>query len=183
MVFLAYQNLLSRAKVVSGNKNPLRRQNQLHLSRVFKRVNRLANVLKGLNLQKAMWLQSWIGIHTVIWNVILPSRCVAISCTNRQCAFVRRQSAIYHQSCQTKSATVKFQNFHRWSKPYQDAPSVEHVIWLDDNKRQWPHTPKANTKPCSHKPAMSTSLKILMKTPLPQPSIPAVQPAIPKAYF
>ena len=99
-----------------------------------------------------MWLRSWIGIHTVTWNVILPSD-AWLYLANCQCVLSEDKSAIYHQSAKPKALLLN------WISPMikshtQDAPSVEHVIWLDDNNTPMPPLPKANTKPCSHKPAM-----------------------------
>ncbi|MBP0556262.1 AMP-binding protein, partial [Mycobacterium tuberculosis] len=50
---LLIKNLLSRAKVVSGDKKiHYADKTSYTYHEFFKRVNRLANVLKGLNLQK-----------------------------------------------------------------------------------------------------------------------------------
>ena len=73
--------------------------------------------------------------------------------------------------------------FHRWSKAIPKiVPSVEHVIWLMITTPM-PHTPKAMNEAMLAQASDEYEFEDLMKTPLPQPSIPAVQTGNPKGVF
>ena len=116
---LAYQKfIVSRQSGLWQQKNPLRRQNQLHLSWVFQTCQSLSQCLKRLKpTKRRCGCGHGLG-YTPLFGMLFCHPDVWLYLANRQCAFVRRQSAIYHQSCQTKSATAKFRIFTDDQKPY-----------------------------------------------------------------
>ena len=131
---LLIKNLLSRAKVVSGDKKiHYADKTSYTYHEFFKRVNRLANVLKGLNLQKGdvVAVMDWDTHRYLECYFAIPMCGYILQTVNVR---LSEDKVLYTINHAKPKALLLNSEFSPMIKSHtQDAPSVEHVIWLDDN--------------------------------------------------
>ena len=136
---LLIKNLLSRAKVVSGNKKiHYADKTSYTYHEFFKRVNRLANVLKGLNLQKGdvIAVMDWDTHRYLECYFAIPMCGYILQTVNVR---LSEDKVLYTINHAKPKALLLNSEFSPMIKSHtQDAPSVEHVIWLDDNNTPMP---------------------------------------------
>ena len=136
---LLIKNLLSRAKVVSGDKKiHYADKTSYTYHEFFKRVNRLANVLKGLNLQKGdvVAVMDWDTHRYLECYFAIPMCGYILQTVNVR---LSEDKVLYTINHAKPKALLLNSEFSPMIKSHtQDAPSVEHVIWLDDNNTPMP---------------------------------------------
>lgn len=136
---LLIKSLLTRAKVVSNDKQiHYADKSSYRYSEFFQRVNRLANVLKGLNLQQGdvIAVMDWDTHRYLECYFAIPMCGYILQTVNVR---LSEDKVLYTINHAKPKALLLNSEFSPMIKSHsQDAPSIEHVIWLDDNNTPIP---------------------------------------------
>ena len=131
---LLIKQLLNRAKAVSGDQQIVYADKlSYRYSDFFKRVARLANTLKGLGLQQGdvVAVMDWDSHRYLECYFAIPMLGLVLQTVNIRLSDDKILYTLNHAKPKALLLNSEFLPMignHRY-----DAPSIEHVIWLDDH--------------------------------------------------
>lgn len=131
---LLIKQLLNRAKAVSGSQEIFYADKlSYRYDEFFKRVNRLANTLKGLGLKQGdvVAVMDWDSHRYLECYFAVPMLGLILQTVNIRLSDDKILYTINHAKPKALLLNSEFLPMignHRY-----DAPSIEHVIWLDDH--------------------------------------------------
>lgn len=132
---LIIKQLLNRAKIVSTNQT-ISYANKVTYTytEFFKRVNRLANVLKNAGLQPGdvVAVMDWDSHRYLEAYFAVPMSGMILQTVNVRLA---EDKVLYTINHAKPKALLLNAEFEPMAKNYRhDAPSIEHIIWIDDTE-------------------------------------------------
>ncbi|WP_201509260.1 long-chain-fatty-acid--CoA ligase [Psychrobacter alimentarius] len=153
---LIIKQLLNRAKIASTNQTISYADKVTYTyAEFFKRVNRLANVLKTMGLQAGdvVAVMDWDSHRYLEAYFAVPMSGMILQTVNVRLA---EDKVLYTINHAKPKALLLNAEFEPMAKNYrQDAPSIEKIIWLDDtqfNKTKLDDTKLDNTKYGEYEP-------------------------------
>ncbi|MGP5211614.1 long-chain-fatty-acid--CoA ligase [Psychrobacter alimentarius] len=153
---LIIKQLLNRAKIASTNQTISYADKVTYTyAEFFKRVNRLANVLKTIGLQAGdvVAVMDWDSHRYLEAYFAVPMSGMILQTVNVRLA---EDKVLYTINHAKPKALLLNAEFEPMAKNYrQDAPSIEKVVWLDDtqfDKTKLDDTKLDNTKYGEYEP-------------------------------
>lgn len=153
---LIIKQLLNRAKIASTNQTISYADKVTYTyAEFFKRVNRLANVLKTMGLQAGdvIAVMDWDSHRYLEAYFAVPMSGMILQTVNVRLA---EDKVLYTINHAKPKALLLNAEFEPMAKNYrQDAPSIEKVVWLDDtqfDKTKLEDTKLDNTKYSEYEP-------------------------------
>ena len=153
---LIIKQLLNRAKIASTNQTISYADKVTYTyAEFFKRVNRLANVLKTIGLQAGdvVAVMDWDSHRYLEAYFAVPMSGMILQTVNVRLA---EDKVLYTINHAKPKALLLNAEFEPMAKNYrQDAPSIEKVVWLDDtqfDKTKLEDTKLDNTKYSEYEP-------------------------------
>ncbi|MGP9689805.1 fatty acid--CoA ligase [Psychrobacter sp. AOP22-C1-C5] len=130
---LIIKQLLNRAKIASTNQTISYADKVTYTyAEFFQRVNRLANVLKNMGLQAGdvVAVMDWDSHRYLEAYFAVPMSGMILQTVNIR---LSEDKVLYTINHAKPKALLLNAEFEPMAKDYRhDAPSIEHVIWLDD---------------------------------------------------
>lgn len=130
---LIIKQLLNRAKIASTNQTISYADKVTYTyAEFFKRVNRLANVIKNMGLQAGdvVAVMDWDSHRYLEAYFAVPMSGMILQTVNVR---LSEEKVLYTINHARPKALLLNAEFEPMAKDYRhDAPSIEHVIWLDD---------------------------------------------------
>lgn len=130
---LIIKQLLNRAKIASTNQTISYADKVTYTyAEFFQRVNRLANVLKNMGLQAGdvVAVMDWDSHRYLESYFAVPMSGMILQTVNIR---LSEDKVLYTINHAKPKALLLNAEFEPMAKDYRhDAPSIEHVIWLDD---------------------------------------------------
>ena len=130
---LIIKQLLNRAKIASTNQTISYADKVTYTyAEFFQRVNRLANVLKNMGLQAGdvVAVMDWDSHRYLEAYFAVPMSGMILQTVNIR---LSEDKVLYTINHARPKALLLNAEFEPMAKDYRhDAPSIEHVIWLDD---------------------------------------------------
>ncbi len=132
---LIIKQLLNRAKIASTNQTISYADKVTYTyAEFFKRVNRLANVLKDMGLQAGdvVAVMDWDSHRYLEAYFAVPMSGMILQTVNVR---LSEEKVLYTINHAKPKALLLNAEFEPMAKDYRDdAPSIEHIVWLDDSE-------------------------------------------------
>jgi len=132
---LIIKQLLNRAKIASTNQTISYADKVTYTyAEFFKRINRLANVLKNMGLQAGdvVAVMDWDSHRYLEAYFAVPMSGMILQTVNVR---LSEDKVLYTVNHAKPKALLLNAEFEPMAKDYRnDAPSIEHIVWLDDSE-------------------------------------------------
>lgn len=132
---LIIKQLLNRAKIASTNQTiSYADKVTFTYAEFFKRINRLANVLKNMGLQAGdvVAVMDWDSHRYLEAYFAVPMSGMILQTVNVR---LSEDKVLYTVNHAKPKALLLNAEFEPMAKDYRnDAPSIEHIVWLDDSE-------------------------------------------------